>query len=118
MLELIENICLKLKGTTQDIKWEQLCFLVGNKIYCMASLERPASVCFKIPKEEFDELTARTGIAQASHMARRQWVAVSDPQALDKGEWEHYLGQSYRLVLSKLSKKLQQEVLGEQSDFS
>lgn len=52
MMEMLEGICLKLKGTTQDIKWE------------------------------------------------------------------HYLVQSYRLVLGRLSKKVQKEILGEAPDFS
>lgn len=117
MIDLLENICLKLKGTTQDIKWENLCFLVGNKIYCMAALER-SSVCFKVPKDEFDELTARPGIEQAPHMARNQWVVVRESAALTVSEWKHYIRQSYQLIFAKLTKKLQQEILGAQSDFS
>lgn len=118
MLELTETICLPLAGTTQDIKWGHLCFLVGEKIYCMTALEQSSPVIFKVPKEEFDELTARSGIVQAPHFARGQWVSVSDPHALTGQEWEHYLKQSYGLVLSGLSKKLQREILGEESDFS
>lgn len=118
MIDMLEGVCLKLKGTTQDIKWEQLCFLVAEKIYCMAALEPPYRVCFKVPKEEFDELVSRPGIAQAPYMARNQWVMVSGQEALKQQEWEHYLGRSYRLVLDKLSKKVQKEILGEDADFS
>ena len=118
MIELLENSCLPLKGTTQDIKWGNLCFLVGEKIYCMTPLDTASSVIFKVRKEEFDELTARSGILQAPYMARGQWVAVNDLQALTGQELADYLKQSYRLVLGGLSKKLQREILGEKPDFS
>lgn len=114
----IEAICFELKGTTQDIKWERLCYLVGEKIYCMTALEPPFGVIFKVPKEEFDELTARPAIFQAPHFARGQWVSVREPAALTGTEWGHYLRQSYELVLAKLPKKLRQQILGGDPDFS
>lgn len=118
MIEELEAFCLDLKGTTQDIKWGHLCFLVGGKIYCMAGLEPGSAIIFKVPKEEFSSLTEREGIRQAPHMARGQWVSVGNVPVLNKEEWQHYLKQSYVLVLSKLPKKLQRGILGEEADFS
>lgn len=118
MIEELEAFCLDLKGTTQDIKWGNLCFLVGERIYCMAGLEPGAAVVFKVPKEEFAPLTEREGIRQAPHMARGQWVSVNDVAVLSKEEWKLYLKQSYVLVLNKLPKKLQRGILGEEADFS
>lgn len=111
-LSLIEQFCLALKGTTKDIKWKNdLCFLIGNKMYAVTSLEPPFKVSFKVTAEQFGELTERSGILPASYLARNAWIMVEDPQALNPDEWRFYLRQSYELIASKLSKKLQKNIV-------
>lgn len=110
-IEELQTYCLSLPGATEDIKWEDnLVFSVADKIFCLAGLEPPLHVAFKLDEEEFDALTQTDGIIQAPHFARRKWVLVTDVEQLSRTEWEHHISNSYELVKSKLPKKRQEEL--------
>ncbi|UCH64471.1 MAG: MmcQ/YjbR family DNA-binding protein [Ignavibacterium sp.] len=110
-LELLEEMCSKLKETTKDIKWgNDLCFLIGEKIYCVAGLEPPLAVSLKVPPEEFNELTNREGIIPAPYLARYSWILIEDMNAFNNKEWQNYIEQSYNLIFNKLSKKTQRAI--------
>jgi predicted DNA-binding protein (MmcQ/YjbR family) len=110
-VEEMRSFCLGLPGVTEDIKWgNNLVFMVGNKMFCLVDLEPPFRVSLKVPEEEFDELTAQSGIIQAPYFARMKWVCVTDMERLGGKEWEHLLEQAYRLVKEKLPKRLQEEL--------
>lgn len=79
-------------------------------MYCVTSLEPPFSASFKVPDDEFDELSTRKGFVPAPYMARAKWVLVTDEARLPKKEWEKFLKQSHQLVASKLTKKLQRDL--------
>lgn len=103
----LEKLCLSLKGTTTDIKWgNDLCYLIGDKMYCVTSLDQPLKVSMKVLVEEFGELTEREGIIPAPYMARNHWILVEKSNALTAKEWNQYVRQSYELVLSKLPKRI------------
>ncbi|HLZ15630.1 MAG TPA: MmcQ/YjbR family DNA-binding protein [Cyclobacteriaceae bacterium] len=107
----LERICLKLKGSTTDIKWgNDLCYLIGGKMYCVAGLGQPLTVSMKVTAEEFGELTEREGIIPAPYVARNKWILVKNPGALTPGEWEHFLRQSYELVLVRLPRKIKDQL--------
>lgn len=111
--EKLRSFCLGLPGATEGIKWEDhLCFMVGEKMFCITGMDDTSHVSFKVVEEEFEEMSARDGIIQAPYMARNKWVAVTRRSALRPKEWEHYLHQSYSLIKSKLPKKLQKEIDG------
>jgi len=59
----LQKICNDLKGTTEDIKWEDhLCFNVGNKIYLITSPDSlPQAASFKTKEEDFNILCERKG---------------------------------------------------------
>jgi len=106
-IELLRNICRSLPGVTEDIKWgNDLCFLVADKMFCVAGLQVPLTVSFKVRDEEFDELTNSPGIVPAPYVARYKWVLVEEVSRLSKKQWEHFIKQSYELVKSKISKKI------------
>lgn len=106
-VETLRKICSSLPAVTEDIKWgNDLVFSVGDKMFCVASLEPPFSCSFKVSDDEFDELSNQNGFIPAPYMARAKWVLVTDATRLNKKEWEHYVKQSYELVKSKLTKKL------------
>jgi len=111
-IEELRSIALKLPAVTEDIKWENhLCFNIGGKMFLVTSPDEvPCSASFKIPEEDFDELTNREGFGPQAYMARYHWVHVDDLNRLPAKEWKHYIQQSYQLVASKLSKKLQKEL--------
>ena len=106
-IESLREFCRGLPGVTEDVKWDHdLCFSVAGKMFCVASLEPPLTVSFKVRDEEFGELAGSPGMRPAPYVARYKWVQVEDPDRLGRKEWEHYVRQSYELIRSKLPKKL------------
>ncbi|MGV3541132.1 MAG: MmcQ/YjbR family DNA-binding protein [Rufibacter sp.] len=105
-LENIRTFCLSLPGVTEDIKWEHdLCFSIGGKMFCVASLEPPLSFSFKVTEEEFHHLTALPNIVPAPYLARYHWVLLQEGHALPSSQVEDCIMNSYHLIKSKLSKK-------------
>ena len=111
-IETLRKFCRSLPHVTEDIKWgNDLCFLIGEKMFCVASLHVPFTFSFKVLPDEFEELTAKNGIVPAPYVARYHWVLVENVMALKKKEWEHYLVQSYNLVKTNLPKKVLKKLL-------
>jgi predicted DNA-binding protein (MmcQ/YjbR family) len=91
------------------VKWgNDLCFCVGEKMFCVTSLEGPFKTSFKVKEGKFDELIGQEGIEPAPYLARAKWVLLTAPGYLSKKEWMEYITQSYELISSKLPKKLRQ----------
>jgi predicted DNA-binding protein (MmcQ/YjbR family) len=111
-IEIIQSICKKLAGITEDIKWEDhLCFNIGGKMFLVTSPDHlPQSASFKVGVEEFEALSAREGFMPAPYMARYKWVHLDDINRLTEKEWEFYIKQSYNLVASKLPSKTKKEI--------
>jgi predicted DNA-binding protein (MmcQ/YjbR family) len=106
-VEMIRSYCLSLKDTSEEIKWEDnLCFMIHKKIYVIVSLDN-GKVSFKCDPEVFDELTARDGIMQAAHFAKRQWVSLLSSDVLSAVELKQWISKSRNLVIQKLPKKVQ-----------
>lgn len=108
----LERLCMSFQGTTTDVKWgNDLCYLIGTKMYCVRAIDGPLNVSFKTTPEDFAELTEREGIIPAPYVARYHWVRVENPAALKPSEWTHFVKQSYSLVLDGLPKKLKDALL-------
>ena len=106
-IETFREYCLSLPGTTEDMKWGCLCFLIEEKIFVLLSLEDNNRFSTKCSPEEFDELTAREGVEQAYHLAKRHWVQVENLNVLNERELKRRVENSRMLVLQKLPKKIQ-----------
>ncbi|HMJ71152.1 MAG TPA: MmcQ/YjbR family DNA-binding protein [Cyclobacteriaceae bacterium] len=112
-LDTIRSICKKLPAVTEGVKWgADLCFMVGEKMFCVTSLEPPLSASFKVKDEEFGDMSSKPGIIPAPYVARYKWVMVENPKALTKKEWEFYVKQSYELVKAGLPKKVRDKITG------
>jgi predicted DNA-binding protein (MmcQ/YjbR family) len=110
-IEELRTFCLGLPAVAEDIKWgNNLVFSVAGKMFCLSDLDPPMRVSFKVPEEEFNELTSMADIIQAPYFARMKWVTVLEENRLSRKEWEHYLRQSYELVKAKLPKKVQESI--------
>jgi predicted DNA-binding protein (MmcQ/YjbR family) len=102
---------MSLPFVTEDIKWgDNLVFSIAGKMFCLADLEPPLRVSFKVPEEEFTELTSSESIIQAPYFARMKWVTVLEESRLSQKEWENYLRQTFELVKAKLPKKVQESI--------
>ncbi len=105
-LDKLRELCLSFPGTTEGIKWEDhICFMVAEKMFCITG--ESGGVSLKVTPEDFEELTERDGIVPTAYLARNMWVTIQAYSGLKPKEWEHYVRQSYQLIRSKLSKKVQ-----------
>lgn len=105
-LETIRQICISLPGVTEDIKWgNNLCFLVSDKMFCVATLEPEVKVSIKVRPEEFDALISKDGIIPAPYAARNKWILVEKLHVFNLKKWEEYIHQSYELITSRRPKK-------------
>jgi predicted DNA-binding protein (MmcQ/YjbR family) len=105
-IETVRNICKALPFVTEGIKWgNDLCFMIGGKMFCVTPMDPPLKVSLKVTDEEFGELTNRPGIIPAPYVARYKWIFIEDVTVFNQKQWEHYISQSYNLVKAKLSKK-------------
>ena len=74
---------------------------------------RPWQSCsFKVDGHRFLEITGLPGFAPAPYLARVKWVQLKDPKALPLAELAALITRSHALVLARLPKKLQRELLG------
>ena len=110
-IDKLREYCLSLPGATEGIKWEDhLCFMIGEKMFCITGMSEEDYVSIKVSDEDFETLTEREGIIPAPYMAKHKWIGITKRSALTLKEWKHYLKQSYTIISSKLPKKLQKEL--------
>lgn len=106
-IESFREYCLSLPGTTEGMKWDHLCFMIEEKIYVIIAIEEGSSFSIKCNPDDFDALTARDGIAQAYHLAKRQWIQLENLDVLGDKELKTRVADSRAMVLAKLPKKVQ-----------
>lgn len=111
-IESIRRCCLALPHATENVQWGyDLCFKIDGKLFAVTPLEpAPVRLSFKASAENFMELCERPGIIPAPYMARAQWVALQELNALPDSELRELLAESYRLVLERLPRKRQAEL--------
>ena len=109
-IEWLRNTCLSRPATSEDIKWgNDLCFLVAGKMFCVAGLDQPLTISFKVPNELFPEISGSEGYVPAPYMARASWVQLTDATKVRKEDLEKQITRSYELVKARLPKKVKVE---------
>lgn len=114
-IEQLREFCLSFPHTTEDIKWGQdLCFLIGEKMFCVCGIEPSDNwqFTFKCTPEKFAELVEIDGIIPAPYVARYHWVAVKKMDAINDDEIEELIKKSYLMVFEKLPTKVKFELSG------
>ena len=104
-----------LPGATTDIKWgADWVASVGGKMFLAGGPEPGSwsSCSFKVDDHRFLELSGLPGFAPAPYLARVKWVQLKDPKARPLADLKALVTRSHELVLGKLPKKLQREILG------
>jgi predicted DNA-binding protein (MmcQ/YjbR family) len=112
-VERVRKICLGFSGATEEITWgDDLTFRVAGKIFAVTVLvPAPVWLSFKCSPENFGQLTERAGIIPAPYLARAQWVALQEKDALAEAEISALLRESYEMVLAKLPRKTREAIL-------
>ena len=103
-----QRFVTELSGVTLHEQWESLVAKVGGKVFCLLG-DSSCDLVFKVTEIAFDGLTELAGIEQAPYFAKRQWVRVGQG-ALEESLLKGYLTESYRLIASKLTRKVRSEL--------
>lgn len=111
-IEGIRRYCMALPHATENVQWGyDLCFKIDGKLFAVTPLEpAPVRLSFKASPENFQELCERPGVIPAPYMARAQWVALQQLNAIADSELRELLAESYRLVFERLPRKRQAEL--------
>lgn len=98
--------CRGLSGVTEDVKWgNDLCFLVGGKMFVVFGLPDYEPFSFKVDPIAFGTMVQKEGIRPAPYLAHHSWVSVAALDVLPEDELKELIRQSYLLVAGKLPKK-------------
>jgi predicted DNA-binding protein (MmcQ/YjbR family) len=113
-VEWLRQLCLSFPGTTEQIQWGyDLLFKVAGKMFALTPLEpAPVWLSFKASPENFTELTERPNIIPAPYLARAQWVALENKDALPPEELARLLRDSYDMICAKLPRKTRDSLSG------
>ncbi|MBV6644841.1 MAG: MmcQ/YjbR family DNA-binding protein [Cyclobacteriaceae bacterium] len=110
-IEQLREYCLSLPCVREDVKWgNDLCFLIGEKMFCVTGLDGMLTASLKVADDERPEILAMDGIVPAPYLARYGWVKVERGSALTEEEWKKYVLAAYHLVRSKLPKKVKDQL--------
>jgi len=111
-IEDLQIICYQLPGVTEDIKLgEHLCFNVGGKSFLFTHPDGvPPSASFKVPDEDFEEVSSMEGLEPQPYIARYKWVLARDINSLSKKQWEFFIKQSHGLIAAKLPAKIRKSI--------
>lgn len=112
--EKLRTYCGTLPQSTSDVKWgADLCFLIDTRMFAVFGIHngKALNVCFKCDPERFLELTDQPGIIPAPYLARAHWVLVKKAGALTDSQAQSLVRRSYELIVAKLPKRRQRELL-------
>lgn len=114
--EEIREYCLSFPAVTEDIKWgENLVFSVREKMFCIVGLDHvPLTLSFKASDELFITLPQlSSNFISAPYLARAKWLLIQDVSMVSNELLKEHFKQAYMLIRSKLSRKIQQEIVDE-----
>lgn len=110
-IEQLRKCCLSFPGATEDIKWgADLCFCVGEKMFCVTGADSMTGMSLKCTPEKFEDLIEREGIDPAAYVGRYKWVHISDLDAVTPAELKELIKTSYQLVFDKLPPKIKKSI--------
>ncbi len=115
-LEEFRTYCLNLKGTSEGFPFDAqtLVFKVMGKMFALTDVESFESVNLKCDPERAIELReSYSGIAPGYHMSKKHWNTVRFHEDVNDKMVYELVDHSYELVVSSLTKKLQNELKGE-----
>jgi predicted DNA-binding protein (MmcQ/YjbR family) len=112
-IEDYRSYCLSLKGVEEGLPFgdETLVFKVGGKIFALTGISLFASVNLKCDPEKAVELREQyPAVIPGFHMNKKHWNTVLMDGSISDRLVKDWTKHSYELVVSSLTKKLQQEL--------
>jgi len=112
-IEEYRSHCIAKKGVTESFPFDSstLVFKVMNKIFALTNVESFSFINLKCNPEEAIELREEfNGVSGAYHMNKRHWNSVSTHADVPDKLIFQWIDDSYNLIVSSLTKKLQNEL--------
>lgn len=116
-IEELRTYCLSKKGTTESFPFDSdtLVFKVSGKMFCLTSLSDPGSINLKCDPEKAIELREKyINVQPGYHMNKKMWNTILMDENISKKLLKEWITDSYLLVVKKLPKKIQAELLASQ----
>lgn len=112
-IEQVREYCLALPGVTEDSPYgpDMIVFRIEGKIFLHLPLEYAAPrISVKLPPDVGQELRDRhTAIRAAYHLNKVHWNDILIENTFPSEQIQHWIFESYRLVLSSLPKRLREK---------
>jgi len=112
-IEQLRDYCIAKKGVEETFPFDNdtLVFKVMGKMFALTSLSKPVSVNLKCNPEKAIELRASfEAVKPGYHMNKIHWNTISYNEDVSDKLILELIDHSYQLVVSSLTKKLQQEL--------
>ena len=116
-IQQLYEFCLSKKGVTEHFPFDEdtLVFKVGGKMFCLTSLQQwekdEPSLNLKCDPDKAEELRAEyEAINPGYHMSKKHWNTVSFHSDVNDKMMCGLINDSYDLVFSSLTKKIQAEI--------
>lgn len=112
-IEEFRNFCIQKYGVTEEFPFDEntLVFKVMGKMFALIDVDLFESVNLKCDPEEAIKLREKYEAVKAGyHMNKKHWNTIEFDGSLSDQEIFHWVNHSYDLVVSKLPKKIREEV--------
>lgn len=113
----IDEYLMNKKGVTKDLKeeWNWIRYLLGDKMFaaiCLDDADKPCYITLKLEPTDGDFLRQQyEDIIPGYYMNKVHWNSVNPDGSVPDDLLKDMLDKSYELVLSKMSKKKQRELI-------
>ena len=113
-IESFRNYCLSKPGTTEEFPFDEntLVFKVMGKMFALCNVELFESINLKCDPDVAVELREKYdgAVLPGYHMHKKHWNTVRVDMGLPDVKIQHWINHSYELVVSKLPRKLKEEL--------
>jgi predicted DNA-binding protein (MmcQ/YjbR family) len=112
-IETFRNYCLAKKGVTEGFPFDQdtLVFKVMGKMFALTDVDTFISINLKCKPEKARELREQYAAVQPGyHMNKTHWNTITIDGSVTDNLMFEWIDHSYNLVVTGLTKKLQQEL--------
>jgi predicted DNA-binding protein (MmcQ/YjbR family) len=113
-IDQLREYCLAKPGTTEELPFgpDTLVFKVMGKMYLLTGLENPEiRVNVKCDPEIAIELREKyDSVIPGYHMSKKHWNTIILSSEIDDEFFKEQIDNSYKLVSSSFTKKLQKEL--------
>lgn len=112
-IEEFRDYCISKKGVTEGFPFDKktLVFKVMGKMFALADIESFAFINLKCDPEQAADLREQYNAIQPGyHMSKKHWNSVYVNQDVPDKMVLQLIDDSYNLIVSSLSKKLQAEL--------